>query len=181
VAAVPCNAELLSARTSASSWGWLTQGISISELREPVDPPGPAPVEARPAFTAPASLPRSATTPPPERLPLPKTNREQQLLREIHNRPSVHDWRTYGDCQYLWNDWKLQKNGVRVTRSRCGTNNALEHILRPYTYVDCRLLLHSQGIFSPEPLLSRKPSELWNEPAGAKAEMVARLCSQVRR
>ena len=45
--------------------------LALAELREPVDPPGPAPVEARPAFTAPASLPPSAATPPPSLPPAP--------------------------------------------------------------------------------------------------------------
>lgn len=112
-----------------------------------------------------------------------KTPQEERLLQEMRTRPSVLDWRRYGDTLYLWNEWKLHPNGVRTTRTRRSSASWDGQGVE----VDCRLLLitNSSSVFfgfgPTKPLPTRRPDPIWKEPSGPEAEMVASLCANVRR
>lgn len=154
----------LSLLVASAAWGQL---VPPSEL------PADVPTERRrPAWEDIRQLPSALQ----ERI---KTPQEERLLQEMRTRPSVHDWRRYGNTLYLWNDWKLNSNGVRTTRTRwlgASWDQRVE--------VDCRLLLMTKsgfGFVPTKPLPARRPDPIWKEPSGPEAEMVAALCANVRR
>lgn len=114
---------------------------------------------------------------PPAIQERPVQSRQQQILEKIMQQaPAVASERSFGDCTYLWGQWKLAANGVRTTFRTCKG----ESVQTPVSIaVSCPLL--QVNTTSPE---NAAKWEGWRSPVakGAKpgeALMVATLCANV--
>jgi hypothetical protein len=111
---------------------------------------------------------------PPIVRPETTKSRQQQILEKIMQQaPALASERSFGDCTYQWNQWKLSTEGVRTTLRSCKGESAQTP---SYIAVNCPLLQVNtteegkwQGWRSPIAKGS-KPGE---------AMMVATLCANV--
>lgn len=57
---------------------------------------------------------------PPAVQERPAQTRQQQILEKIMQQaPAAATERSFGDCTYMWSQWKLAANGVRTTFRTC--------------------------------------------------------------
>lgn len=57
---------------------------------------------------------------PPVLQPEPAKTRQQELLEKIMQQaPAVATERSFGDCTYMWSQWKLSTDGIRTTSRTC--------------------------------------------------------------
>ena len=105
----------------------------------------------------------------------PLSPKEQQLLDRIR-KARDGDLRTYGQCSYRWDTWKLQTGGVRTTTYSCQRSEILDHTIG----VSCGKLKLS--VYRPVTPLGQTPEQwawsAWRLPeAGGEEQMVAALCA----
>lgn len=99
----------------------------------------------------------------------PAQSRQEAILERIMKEAEVPSERTFGECAYSWNLWKLSKEGIRTTTRVCG--NVTENVA-----VSCDLLRVNVG--------EGGKWMGWRSPIadGAKkgeANMVAALCANI--
>jgi len=105
----------------------------------------------------------------------PLSHKEQQLLDRIR-KARDGDLRTFGQCSYRWDTWKLQAGAVRTTTYSCQRSEILDHTIG----VSCSALKLST--YRPVTRLGQTPERwawsAWRLPeAGGEEQMVAALCA----
>lgn len=114
---------------------------------------------------------------PPVEQPKPAQSRQQAILEKIMQQaPAVASERSFGDCTYMWDQWKLNAEGVRTTFRTCKG----ESVQTPVSIAVSCPLLKVNTTSSAEP----GKWQGWRSPVakGAKpgeAMMVATLCANV--
>lgn len=114
---------------------------------------------------------------PPVEQPKPVQSRQQAILEKImQEAPAAASERSFGECTYMWSQWKLNGEGVRTTLRVCKG----ESVQTPISIAVSCPLLKVNTTSSTEP----GKWQGWRSPIakGSKpgeAMMVASLCANV--
>lgn len=107
----------------------------------------------------------------------PAQSRQQAILEKIMQQaPAVASERSFGDCTYMWGQWKLAASGVRTTFRTCKG----ESVQTPTSIgVSCTLLqVNTTSPADPTKWQGwRSPIAKGSKPG--EAMMVATLCANV--
>ena len=100
----------------------------------------------------------------------------QRALLERIRKERDGDLRTFDQCRYRWDTWKLQAGGVRTTTYSCQRSEILDHTIG----VSCDTL--KLNVYRPVTPLGQTPERwawsAWRLPeAGGEEQMVASLCA----
>ena len=114
---------------------------------------------------------------PPVVQPKPVQSRQQAILEQIMQQaPATASERSFGDCTYMWGQWKLNGEGVRTTFRTCKGESAQ---MPASIAVSCPLLKVNTTSTSEAGKWQGWRSPIAKGSRPGEAMMVASLCANV--